>query len=227
MRKTPLLTNEIYHIYNRGVDKRQVFQDRADLDRFFTSICEFNTLEPIGSLYQKSFTKNQLSGPTTKLVEIIAYCLNPNHFHIILQQVKDGGISEFMKRLAGGYSRYFNEKNKRNGALFQGKFKSVHVNSDNYLKHLSAYVNLNFKIGKLSGPTTKLYRSSWDEYLSDSREAICKKEIVLEQFKDTEDYKNFCEESLKDIVNRKKDIEWEDFKNITDLGVQPPSGKLV
>lgn len=92
-----LENGEIYHIYNRGVEKRDIFSDPYDVARFLESMSEFNTREPIGSLYQHSFRKqtNQLSGETAKsekLVEIIAYCLNPNHFHFILKQVSDWGL---------------------------------------------------------------------------------------------------------------------------------------
>ena len=179
-RKTPLENKEIYHIYNRGVDKRDIFQNENDLNRFFSSLIEFNSSEPIGSIHERSFVKDKTIKNEDKLVNIVAYCLNPNHFHLMLQQEKDGGISEFMKRLAGGYTGYFNEKHKRSGSLFQGKFKSNHVNTDNYLKHLSAYINLNFKIDPLGGSTPKLYKSSWDEYtIENCQNSICKKEDYL------------------------------------------------
>jgi len=77
------------------------------------------------------------------LVEIIVYCLNPNHYHIILRQVSEGGVSKFMLKLSSGYSSYFNKKNKRSGSLFQGRFKAVHIDSNEYLLYLSAYVNKN------------------------------------------------------------------------------------
>ncbi len=72
---------------------------------------------------------------------MIAYCLNPNYFHFILEEILEKGIEKFMQKLGGGYPRYFNEKHHRTGALFQGKFKSVHIDSDEYLLHVSAYVN--------------------------------------------------------------------------------------
>ena len=67
------------------------------------------------------------------LVQIICYCLNPNHYHLLLKEIKDGGISEFMKRVGGGYTWYFNNKHKRSGTLFQGRFKSVHIKSNEQL----------------------------------------------------------------------------------------------
>ena len=146
----------------------------------------FNTVEPIGSIYAISFNKRnnkKLSNETTKflkskkgilkkkLVNFICYRLNSNHYHLLLEQVADNGISEFMKRLGGGYTRYFNEKYKRSGVLFQGVFKSSNINSDEYLKHLSVYINLNDRVHKLSGETTKY--SSWEEYVEGN--GFCKK----------------------------------------------------
>ena len=95
MRKVALVEGEYYHIYNRGVDKRTIFQDQEDLSRFFQSMEEFNYVEPIGSIFQNSFNKKRKN--SKKLVEIICYCLNPNHFHFVLRQFVENGISEFMK----------------------------------------------------------------------------------------------------------------------------------
>ena len=215
-RKTPFVIGEYYHIYNRGVDKRIIFSTKLDIDRFFKSMIEFNIVDPIGSLYENSF--RQLGGSTAKLatvsnkkgkklVNIVAYCLNPNHFHFILEQLTDRGISEFMKRLSGGYTWYFNNKYDRTGSLFQGRFKAVHVNSNEYLLHVSAYVNLNDKVHQLGGSTAKLVKSksSWGEYTGDNTgESFCKKEIILEQFKNKKEYKKFATSSLESIVERKK-----------------------
>src|SRR3990172_6063231 len=102
MRKTVFANGEYYHIYNRGVDKRDIFVGKFDFERFLQSMEEFNTNEPIGSIYENSFLKIQ-----------------------------------------------------RSGALFQGPFKAVYVDSNEYLLHLSTYVNLNFKVHKLGGLAPK------------------------------------------------------------------------
>ena len=206
MRKTPLVEGEYYHIYNRGVDKRAIFENLTNLSRFFQSIEEFNVIKPIGSIFLNSFNKKAKNNG--KLVEIICYCLNPNHFHFILRQLVENGISEFMKRLSGGYTQYFNIQHKRNGVLFQGRFKSSHIDSDTYLRHVSAYINLN---NRFHGEPYKLSKSSWDEYLGKERNCICNSKIVLEQFKSRKEYKKFAEDSLRDIVKRKeleKDLEF-------------------
>src|SRR3989344_9447893 len=109
-RKVNLVQGEYYHIYNRGVDKRNIFSDKFDLQRFFQSINEFNTKNPIGSLYENSFVREkELGGRTSKLVQFVAYCLNPNHYHFILTPLVEKGIEKFMQRLGTGYTMYFNE----------------------------------------------------------------------------------------------------------------------
>src|SRR3989344_8034371 len=155
MRKTTFANGEFYHIYNRGVDKRDVFLNENNFNRFLQSTKEFNTLDPIGSIYWNSFNKDgdrsQLRRRTSKLVNIVCYCLNTNHYHFVLEQIVDGGISEFIKRLAGGFTKYFNAKYDRTGVLFQGKFKANHIDSNEYLLHASAYVNLNNLVHKIKG----------------------------------------------------------------------------
>jgi len=207
-RKVPLANEEIYHVYNRGVDKRAIFMNRSDVERFLQSMLAFNSRQPIGSLRQLKENRGKNSGPTAvnndPLVEIICYCLNPNHFHLILRQVADGGISEYMKRLSGGYTWYFNKKHKRSGSLFQGKFKSSFVGNNEYLLHVSVYVNLNFRVHRYSGRAAELVRSSWDEYMGNAREEFCQKEIILGQFRNVQEYEHFAEQSLKGMVERKQ-----------------------
>jgi len=200
MRKDPFVNGEYYHVYNRGVDKRKVFLDKKDLGRFLQSMNIFNREEPVGSIYEFSLLQTRLGRPTSKLVNIICYCLNPNHFHMILEQITKNGVSEFMKRLGGGYTKYFNARYTRSGALFQGRFKSTHVKSNEYLLHLSAYINLNNRVHHIKTP---FYNSSWEEYVNEKVSAICTKNIILEQFKNRYECKNFAESSLKDIVEQR------------------------
>lgn len=104
-----------------------------------------------------------------------------------------------MKRL-GGYTYYFNAKYKRNGHLFQGKFKSVHISSNEQLLHTSAYINLNNRFGET---VPELSKSSWEEYIGEDKENFCKKDIILAQFRSLEEYKQFALSSLEDIKERK------------------------
>ena len=196
---------------NRGVDKRNVFLDGRDFDRFLQGLDEFNTREPFGGLYARfliEFSKRRR--PTSridyeKLVDVVCYCLNPNHFHLLLRQLVDGGVSEFLKRL-GGYTKYFNCRYKRSGVLFQGKSKVTHIESNEQLLHTSAYINLNGLVHRLKKSAS---RSSWSQYV-DLTEGICETDIILSQFKSIQEYKNFAEASLADILERKtlhKDLE--------------------
>jgi len=202
------VTGEFYHIYNRGVDKRTIFSDTYDMKRFFQSMEEFNVEKAIGSIYENSFLKkNQLGGEASKLVNFVCYCLNQNHYHFVLEQVLDGGIEKFMQKLGTGYTMYFNNKYKRTGSLFQGVFKASHINSNEYLLHVSAYVNLNNRVHKIDN---SLSWNSWNEYIGEKPSDFCKKDIILGQFDNKDEYKKFAESSLVDILERKgneKDVE--------------------
>jgi len=200
---------EIYHIFNRGVDKRVIFQDEEDFDRFLECMLLFNDTEPIGSIYENHFNKKKEclghAVSKTRLVEFVCYCLNPNHFHFILRQVAERGIEKFMHKLMG-YSKYFNNKYKRSGSLFQGPFRAVHVTSNEQLLHTSVYVNLNNLAHKLGHGVSK---SSWEEYTSKDKQSICTaKNIVLEQFNDFSEYKRFANESLEWILENKESAEF-------------------
>ena len=201
MRKTRFGNGEFYHIYNRGTDKRRVFLDQEDFKRFLQSMNEFNSQIPIGSLFENSFRgETKLGSRTVKLVDIVCYCLNPNHYQLMLRQRIENGVSEFMKRLSGAYTQYFNIKYKRSGVLFQGKFKATHIDSNEYLLHASAYVNLNNRVHHINDRSS---RSSWGECLDDNS-GMCAKDIILKQFKKPVEYKEFAESSLRDILERKQ-----------------------
>ncbi len=203
MRKTKFVNGEFYHIYNRGVDKRPVFMDEYDFARFLQGMDEFNSIRPIGSIFENSFRKNKpLSNQVAKLVDIVCFCLNKNHYHLVLRQRVKNGISEFMKKVGTGFAQYFNFKNKRSGTLFQGPFKAKHINSNDYLLHVSAYVNLNNKVHQIN--TSDYFKSSWNEYVLNNKGLCSFKDVILKQFESQNAYKLFAESSLKDIIERKK-----------------------
>ena len=143
-----LVTDEIYHVYNRGVDKRTVFMSNREYLRAMHDLYDFNDLASstnhgfmlkIGGLDKAPIATKRRE----PIVEIMAVALMPNHYHLLLRQLVDGGISLFMKKFGGGYTNYFNILYERSGALFQGKFKAVHVNSDSQLYHIPNYIHLN------------------------------------------------------------------------------------
>ncbi|MCX6713939.1 MAG: transposase [Candidatus Vogelbacteria bacterium] len=134
--------DEFYHVYNRGTDKRIIFLDDNDRKRFYYLLFLCNG--------EKSFEISELDlkqvfdfkrGET--LVDIGAVCLMDNHFHLLLHEKKENGISKFMHKISTAYTNYFNRKYKRTGALFGGRFKAEHSNNDRYLNYLFAYIHLN------------------------------------------------------------------------------------
>ncbi len=203
MNREPFVTGEYYHVYNRGVDKRDIFMSRKDVDRFSLSIKEFNQHQPIRSLKDKAIENKDSSGvePPKVLVSVVFYCLNPNHFHFILKQEIDGGISEFMKRLSGGYTTYFNLKNKRSGALFQGRFKSKLIDNDAYLLRIRPYVHLNYMLHDIPEDKKFLVLSSEKEYEDDNFNLVSKDEAqkVLDLYGGKENLKKEALEVVAQI----------------------------
>lgn len=217
-RKLELINSEFYHIYNRGVDKRTVFKDKQDFFQFTQMLDHFNQNESFGGLKAYKYPKNlKHRGPTSVLVEIVAYCLNKNHYHLILRQVSKDGISKFMQKVGTGYTMYFNKKYKRTGSLFGGRFKSKYIETDDQLNYVGVYVNLNNKAHKQEhrGRTSVLtHVSSWSEYVGDSKLKLCKKDYLLKDFKNADLYKKYAQETLKDILSnkmKKKELEGIDF----------------
>lgn len=216
MRKVELANGECYHIFNRGVDKREIFSDVYDYDRFIMSMQLLNDEEDglmIGWRDYKKGNPGAVVEDFLKLsfrnrepmVEIIAYCLNPNHYHFILKQVADKGIENFMHKIGISHTKYYNQKNKRNGSLFQGVFKSAHVDSNEYLLYLSAYVNKNNFIHGYSMDDNWSYTSLFD-YLGKRNDKLVNKEIVLGQFKNVDEYEEFIDKNAL-YMREKKELE--------------------
>lgn len=234
-RKIELVTEEYYHICNRGTDKREVFSCDEDYLRFLNNCRKFNAMAQTPATAQ---TPGVLRTPGVegvevepdKLVEIIAYCLNHNHYHLILKQLTQGGISEFMHRITMGYSKYYNVKNNRSGVLFQGPFKSAHIDTNEYFLYVSAYVNMNHFIHGYETFSTPGVRqaktlptpgvegvdgvedavenpwkfSSLPDYLGRRRGTLCDKNPILDQFEDVEDYKKFVIDNGLYLKNKKE-----------------------
>ena len=139
-----LVPEEFYHVYNRGTDKRVIFLDPADYTRFTELLFLSNSKRAVNVRDIKVGERTVFDfNRGDNLVAIGAYCLMPNHFHILVTPLIEDGVSMFMSKLCTGYSMYFNRRYKRTGALFQGTFKSEHVDSDEYLKYLYSYIHLN------------------------------------------------------------------------------------
>lgn len=199
MRKDPLVTGLYYHIYNRGVDKRDIFMNKSDLDRFVLSVKEFNTVNPIGSIKDLMIERKEhpdVQRPTRSepLVSIVCYCFNPNHFHFIIKQEVEGGISEFFKRLLGGYTKYFNLMHDRNGALFQGRFKSQLIDDDAYFLKIRPYTHLNYLVHDIPKEKKHLFLSSEKEYDANKFYLVSEEEAkgLLDFYGDNKSFKKEC-----------------------------------
>jgi len=155
MRRVQFADGEYYHVYNRGVEKRDVFGARADYERFLFGLYALNDRRPfLNSQYHyRGLTSiERLAGRVRErgaaekriaLVDLVCFCLMPNHFHLLLRQRGDDGVSLFMQKLGTAYTMYFNEKYERSGGLFQGTYKAIHVPHDRYFLPLSRYIHLN------------------------------------------------------------------------------------
>ena len=228
MNKRELISGQIYHIYSRGVDKRKIFLDDKDYLRFIHDLFEFNDEAPVlnlGHFFNKNpyiDSVNQYIGRKAKeakekrklLVEILAFCLMPNHYHLLLKQKKDGGITKFMSKLGIGYVNYFNQKYERSGVLFQGRFKSVLINQEAHFIHLPYYIHLNpldlieskwgekeIKDYKRAVKFLESYRwSSYLDYIGKKNfPSVTSREFLNQFFSGPEEYKKETMKWLREI----------------------------
>lgn len=232
MRNINFTNGEYYHVFNRGVDKRDVFIDDDDYWKFFDCLRDFNNKtyyqerlnalgrEPgseLSSLQSLQFKKlGAYLKEQAKVVDIISYTFNTNHFHLILKQLVDNGISNFMHKVGTSYTNTFNKKNNRSGALFQGTYKAKHIKNNDYLLWLVGYVNGNIEIHKIT--EGEHYR--WSSY-----QALCKEinllrkgqesllsnlsllsglDIILSQFNAAEEFRNFVKQVVQESNTNKE-----------------------
>lgn len=231
-----MLDQRIYHVYNRGVEKRSIFEEEADRWRFLQSLYLFNdklVSHRVLSDFEKSSrplnikTLKEKVPPEDKepLLKIMADCFIPNHFHLIIEEIVEDGTSKFMHKFGIGYTGYFNGKYNRVGSLFQGGYKSVRVEKERYLKYLLVYVNVlnpaeliepNYKeegikdIDKVMEFAANYKWSTHKEYLGTRDSFIIDKGILENAFANPEEYKDFVEIVLRSGKYRKiKDLTFE------------------
>lgn len=138
--------DEYYHIFNRGVEKRIVFSNTYEKTRFqkLLYVCNGTKVVHFSNLYDIAESHEVYAVDRGEpLVQIGAYCILSNHFHLLIKEYEIGGISMFMQKLITAYTMYFNIRNKRSGGLFEGKFRARQALDDNYLKYLFSYIHLN------------------------------------------------------------------------------------
>ncbi len=235
MRKIKFEKGNFYHIFNRGVEKRSIFKDDSDRWRFLQGLFLFNDKKTTANLlWQMEKNRGRVTFGVLKeffakekrnresLIRIIADCLMPNHFHLLIEEIQDGGISKFMHKLGTGYAEYFNNKYNRVGGLFQGRFKAVPVEDETYLRYLLVYINV-INPAKLAEPKLKetgirnkekIMRFVQDypwgthqEYIGKRESIIIEKGLLGEIFPNGQKYRQFVE----DVLESKK---WEKAKDL-------------
>ena len=208
MKRPKFINGEIYHIYNRGVEKRNIFLDNSDRFRFIHNLFEFNDTAPALNIYYKnSYEARPRKVPQkvrTQIVDILAFCMMDNHYHLLVRQRGDNGISKFMQKLGTGWTMYFNQKYQRTGALFQGLFKAVHVNKDEYFIHIPYYIHFNpldFITPEWRNRELKDYKKAikylenyrWSSHLDycgiKNFPSVTNRELLIEFFGGPEEYK--------------------------------------
>lgn len=201
-RKIPLVTNEIYHVVNRGISLQPTFLTKKDylraLETIFYYQNEKTTLKYSRFLNLARQERIKLLENLRKkrqfLAEIICLCLMSNHFHLLLKQTVSDGVSKFISNFTNSYTRYFNTKNTRFGPIFQGKFKAVRIESNEQLLHVSRYIHLNpytSYVVKDLEQIKKYPYSSLPEYLAQSKANFYEKEVILNQFENNLSYWKF------------------------------------
>lgn len=219
MKKVLFAPGNIYHIYNRGVEKRDVFMDDNDRWRFLQGLFLFNDIDTSSNLLwdlensrgtmnfrvlKEYFSKN--NKVREPLVRIMADCLMPNHYHLLVEELQKGGITKFMHKLGTGYTMYFNKKYSRVGSLFQGTFKAALIDEQAYLDYVLVYINV-MNPGQLLEPNLKeegvsdkkriiqfaesYLWSTHKEYLHTRDSIIIDKGVFSQTFPDRQTYEDF------------------------------------
>jgi len=205
----------IYHIYNQGVEKRDIFMDKQDYRVFLYYLKSYLISPEKQENPPRNITYSQYSqvGPGNKSnlrgfdlykkIKLFAYCLMPNHFHFMVKQHTENAITEFMRRLSNAYVKYFNEKYDRKGSLFQGRYKAILIDNEAYFLHLSRYIHRNpldlFQVRPESGRTWKREKlreypySSYADYLGKRNTSWVYKDEIMEYFNSNKDTSNFSD----------------------------------
>lgn len=209
MRIQKFAEGEYYHILARGVNKQQIFFDQRDYVRFLLYILFFQSSRTVYNIGDRvtDFLKNSNFGLTPQViaeilskryVALIAFSLMPNHFHLILKEVKKGGISRMMQRSLDGFTRYTHTKYKKSGHVFEGPFRAVHIKDNTQVLYLSTYIHKNPK--ELNAWRSKWERYPWSSYqdfIGKNRWGkFLKPSLILSQFSSPNEYARFVKQSI-------------------------------
>lgn len=201
-RKVVFANDEYYHVFNRSIHKEPIFAKQRDGQRAIKTLKYYRFENPpIRLSYFLAFGVDKrleitrtLSKKAKKIVDIISFTFMPNHFHFLLKQKQDKGISRFLALFQNSYTRYFNTKNSRQGHVFQGQFKAVRIEDEEQLLHVNRYIHLNpytSYVVKTFAELEQYQYSSLPEYLGNQNNKICNIEEILSHFSTLKKYKNF------------------------------------
>jgi putative transposase len=195
-RKTPFAEKEYYHIYSRGVEKRKIFLNTKDYNRFVALLYIMNQnvsfrFDNFLQAHKNNLEEIFKEKRDKTLVSILGYCLMPNHFHLILYEHTEGGISKFMGKLLTAYSMYFNKKYERSGPLVTHPFRSEHISNESQYMYIFSYVHLN--------PLSIIYKDWKENCIKNKKEA--KEFLERYKFSSYQDFlgKNRIESVIVDL----------------------------
>lgn len=201
-RRYPIVKDEIYHVFNRGIAKQPIFLEKRDYARalqvinfyaYFKPKLRFSYFNRL-PLDQRHEFLNDLKMKGKKQVEIFVFCLMPNHFHFLLKQKEEDGIANFVRNFQNSYAKYFNMRYGRTGSLFESMFKAVRIESDEQFLHVARYVHLNpltsYLIKDADGLDFYLW-SSFKDYLGNVESNLIRKDFLLKFFSSAVEFKNF------------------------------------
>lgn len=192
---------EYYHVFNRGVEKRTIFNDERDYQRFLEIMAYYRDPTPMISFSQRhriQFQELELHQkqvrPETRLVEVIAFCLMPNHFHLLVRVNVENGLQNWIRLVSNSYAHSYNIRWNRVGPLFQGPYKLVHMNSNDQLLHLSRYIHLNPVVARLIDSPNNWQWSSMRHYVGLDQIDWLNPNIIVKQFQKAQIYQTFVDD---------------------------------
>lgn len=220
IRKTSLVNGKYYHVFNKTIDQKKSFVSRQDYQRAVTALLFYSFKQNNHDLskFMRLTSKSQIefinNHHSSTVSSVIAFCLMPNHFHILLKQIIKGGISYHLKEFQNSYTRFLNIKQKRSGPLFLTQFKAVKIETENQFLHVSRYIHLNPFSSNIVKSKQKLLSYPWSSlphYLSKKTtllQSVIDKSDTMSYFQNNpEKYKKFIldhsdhQKSLKQIQN--------------------------
>ena len=204
MRNIMIAPGEYYHVCNRGVNKQVIFHNSDDYFRFLFLILYFQspiTFEQTGRVV-KEFVGSPALDISVEIikkrtVELTAFCIMANHFHLIIREVEEDGIVSYMQRVLTAYSKYYNTKYEKSGHVFQGPYRAVHVIDDRQMLHTSAYIHRNPReMKEWTNREEKYQWSSYQDHVGENRwGGLLIPDVISGQFRNKKDYRHFVETS--------------------------------